>query len=63
LLADNLGYGDVGRDGAADEMRGMPTPNIDQGAADGLRLNQFLVEPAYRHRRLSNDLQHRGRSP
>ena len=46
MLADNLGYGDVGCFGAAGEMRGMPTPDIDKLAAQGLRLNQFLVEPA-----------------
>ena len=46
LLADNLGYGDVGCYGSAGEMRGMPTPNIDRLASEGLRLNQFLVEAA-----------------
>ena len=44
MLADNLGYGDVGAYGAG-EIRGMPTPHIDQLAAEGLRLTQFLVEP------------------
>lgn len=44
LLADNLGYGDVGCFGSGGEMRGMPTPRIDQFAAEGVRLNQFLVE-------------------
>jgi hypothetical protein len=29
MLADNLGYGDVGAYGAG-EIRGMPTPNIDK---------------------------------
>ena len=45
MLADNLGYGDVDCYGAG-ESRGMPTPNMDRLAADGLRLNQFLVEAA-----------------
>lgn len=45
MLADNLGYGDVGCNGAG-EVRGMPTPNLDRLAHDGLRLNQFLVEAA-----------------
>ena len=45
MLADNLGYGDVGCYGAG-ESRGMPTPNLDRLAADGVRLNQFLVEAA-----------------
>lgn len=45
LLADNLGYGDVGCYGAG-ELRGMPTPNIDALAAESVQLNQFLVESA-----------------
>ena len=45
MLADNLGYGDVGCFGAG-ESRGMPTPNMDALAAEGVRLNQFMVEAA-----------------
>lgn len=44
MLADNVGYGDIGAYGAG-EVRGMPTPRIDQLASEGLRLTQFLVEP------------------
>ena len=44
MLADNLGYGDIGAYGAG-EIRGMPTPNIDKLASEGLRFTQFLVEP------------------
>ncbi|TPG76411.1 arylsulfatase [Pseudomonas arsenicoxydans] len=44
MLADNVGYGDIGAYGAG-EIRGMPTPNIDQLASEGLRFTQFLVEP------------------
>jgi arylsulfatase len=44
MLADNLGYGDVGAYGAG-EIRGMPTPNIDALASQGLRFTHFLVEP------------------
>src|SRR5277367_267163 len=44
MLADNVGYGDIGAYGAG-EIRGMPTPRIDQLASEGLRLTQFLVEP------------------
>ena len=44
MLADNLGYGDVGAYGAGD-VRGMPTPHLDKLAAEGLRFTQFLVEP------------------
>jgi len=46
MLADNLGYGDVGAYGAG-EIRGMPTPHIDELARDGLRFTQFLVEPGF----------------
>lgn len=45
MLADNVGYGDIGAYGAG-EVRGMPTPRIDQLASEGLRLTQYLVEPA-----------------
>src|SRR5260370_9093331 len=45
ILADNVGYGDLGAYGGG-ELRGAPTPNLDQMARDGLRLTQFLVEPA-----------------
>ena len=45
MLADNIGYGDIGAYGAG-EVRGMPTPRIDQLASEGLRLTQYLVEPA-----------------
>ncbi len=45
ILGDNIGYGDIGVYGGG-ELRGAPTPRIDQFAAEGLRLTQFLVEPA-----------------
>ena len=44
ILADNLDYGDLGVYGGG-ELRGAPTPRIDELAAQGLRLTQFLVEP------------------
>lgn len=44
MMADNLGYGDVGVYGGG-EVRGMPTPRIDELAAEGIRFSQFLVEP------------------
>lgn len=44
MLAENVGYCDIGAYGAG-EVRGMPTPNIDRIAAEGLRLTQYLVEP------------------
>ncbi len=43
MLADNVGYGDLGPYGGG-EVRGMPTPHIDKLASEGLRLTQFLVE-------------------
>jgi arylsulfatase len=45
ILADNVGYGDLGPYGGG-QLRGMPTPNVDQLAREGLRLTQFLVEPS-----------------
>src|SRR5208337_4785682 len=45
ILADNVGYGDLGSYGGG-ELRGAPTPRIDQLASEGLRLTQFLAEPA-----------------
>ena len=48
MLADNVGYGDIGAYGAG-EVRGMPTPRIDQLAREGSRLTQYLVEPRCTH--------------
>ena len=45
ILADNVGYGDMGPYGGG-ELRGMPTPVVDQLATKGMRLTQFLVEPS-----------------
>ncbi len=44
ILADNVGYGDMGAYGGG-ELRGYPTPNADRLAREGIRLTQFLVEP------------------
>ncbi len=43
VLADNVGYGDMGPYGGG-ELRGYPTPNTDRLASEGLRLTQYLVE-------------------
>ncbi len=45
ILADNVGYGDLGSYGGG-ELRGAPTPRLDQLAHEGLRLTQYLVEPS-----------------
>ncbi len=45
ILADNVGYGDMGPYGGGN-LRGMPTPRTDQLALEGLRLTQYLVEPS-----------------
>jgi arylsulfatase len=45
ILADNVGYGDLGPYGGG-ELRGAATPRADQLAREGMRLTQFLVEPA-----------------
>ena len=44
MLADNVGWGDVGAYGGG-EVRGMPTPSLDRLAAEGMQFTQFLVEP------------------
>jgi len=41
IFPDNLGVGEVGAYGGA---RGVPTPNIDRIAAEGMRLTNFNVE-------------------
>ncbi len=43
LMADNLGYGEVGCYGGG-MLRGAPTPRIDRLAGEGLRLLNFNVE-------------------
>ena len=45
ILADNVGYGDMGPYGGG-VLRGAPTPRVDQLAREGLRLTQYLVEAA-----------------
>ena len=44
MVADNVGYGDLGAYGGG-KMRGMPTPVLDRLAAEGMQMTQFLVEP------------------
>lgn len=41
MLADNLGWGEIGAYGG---VRGVPTPRIDRLAAEGMRLTNFNVE-------------------
>lgn len=43
MLADNLGWGELGCYGGG-ILRGAPTPRIDRLAAEGLRLTNFNVE-------------------
>jgi arylsulfatase len=43
MLADNLGYGELGAYGGG-ILRGAPTPRLDKLAAEGLRLLNFNVE-------------------
>jgi arylsulfatase len=45
ILADNVGYGDMGPYGGG-ELRGAPTPNVNRLAREGLRLTHFMVEAA-----------------
>ena len=41
ILADNVGYGDLGSYGGG-KLRGAPTPRLDQLAQQGLRLARRL---------------------
>ncbi len=43
ILADNLGYGELGAYGGG-ILRGAPTPRIDALASEGMRLLNFNVE-------------------
>src|SRR5262245_23849369 len=43
MLADNLGYGELGCYGGG-ILRGAPTPRIDRLAREGLRLLNYNVE-------------------
>ncbi|MEZ5282730.1 MAG: arylsulfatase [Acidimicrobiales bacterium] len=43
LFVDNLGYGELGCYGGG-EVRGVPTPNIDRLAAQGVRLTNMNME-------------------
>ena len=44
MMVDNLGWGELGVYGGG-ELRGAPTPRLDQLAAEGLRFQNFNVEP------------------
>ena len=45
LVSDDTGYGDLGPYGGG-EGRGMPTPNIDRLAAEGMTLFSFYAQPS-----------------
>ena len=45
MLGDNIGYGDFGAFQGG-EIRGVPTPNVDSIADDGVTLTQCFVEAA-----------------
>lgn len=45
ILADDLGWGDVGFHATGDPLTTIPTPNIDRIAAEGAVLDQFFVQP------------------
>jgi arylsulfatase A-like enzyme len=45
LVSDDTGYGDLGPYGGG-EGRGMPTPNIDRMAAEGMTFFDFYAQPS-----------------
>ena len=44
ILSDDFGYGDAGAYGGG-EGRGMPTPNLDKLAHEGMQFNSFYAQP------------------
>ncbi|MEN8251553.1 MAG: arylsulfatase [Bacteroidota bacterium] len=44
MMVDNLGWGELGCYGGG-ELRGAPTPRLDRLAEEGMRLQNFNVEP------------------
>ncbi|MDJ0928365.1 MAG: sulfatase-like hydrolase/transferase [Gammaproteobacteria bacterium] len=45
ILSDDIGWGELGSYGGG-KLRGTPTPNLDQLAADGMRFLQHYSEPS-----------------
>jgi arylsulfatase len=45
ILSDDFGYGDAGVYGGG-ENRGMPTPNLDRMAAEGMQFLSFYAQPS-----------------
>ena len=45
ILSDDFGYGDAGVYGGG-ENRGMPTPNLDRLAAEGMQFLSFYAQPS-----------------
>ena len=45
IVSDDIGYGDLGPYGGG-EGRGMPTPNIDQLARQGMTFFSFYAQPS-----------------
>ncbi len=45
IVSDDTGYGDLGPYGGG-EGRGMPTPNIDRLAAEGMQFYTFYAQPS-----------------
>src|SRR5262245_52105017 len=45
IVSDDFGYGDAGAYGGG-ENRGMPTPNLDRMAAEGMMFMSFYAQPS-----------------
>jgi arylsulfatase A-like enzyme len=45
IVSDDFGYGDAGVYGGG-ENRGMPTPNLDRMAAEGMQFMSFYAQPS-----------------
>src|SRR6266480_7140971 len=45
IVSDDFGYGDAGSYGGG-ENRGMPTPNLDRLAAEGMTFLSYYAQPS-----------------
>src|SRR6516165_9556638 len=45
IVSDDFGYGDAGAYGGG-ENRGMPTPNLDRVATEGMTFLSFYAQPS-----------------
>jgi arylsulfatase A-like enzyme len=62
IVSDDTGYGDLGPYGGG-EGRGMPTPNIDKMASEGMTFFSFYAQPSCTPGRAADCQQRNGHLP